>query len=488
MRFNGCQQGFERPSSGQARLDSLNLTLAPPRLPPAQGLEQLVHVTLERMAHLEVVRLERLPVLQKVHLQQCPALHTVQVASTLSSLQELHLLHCGALRALQAIQPRPRGPHVDTLLPPPSLLPALTALVIRACDSAFDVADLGAMPALLHLDVAQCTTLVTLLAPGFHSHVPALQHLHVYSCPALAAMPALCMLSCLQRLEVGFCGRLQRLVVRQCSRTLTRLELCCAGSAGAQLDGLERLVRLRRLQLDRSLGLQQLHCIGSMPHLEHLEVNAEGASQPWHLSLAPLTALTSLQLRGFARAALAGLRGLSRLRHADLSGVADLQPDDLCELSGLSHLTALRLEDTRAIDRLPDAISSVLGGLQLLYVSDCYALARLPRALGLAARPQSVKISGAALREVPAALLLAYHGVNMEGDSGRITALRCRGARPALPTAAGSASAALRAPLTGSFELGPGRMEAEDCEDAHGMLALAHACSVTRLELQSCGA
>ncbi|XP_068343536.1 putative disease resistance protein RGA3 [Pyrus communis] len=200
--------------------------------------------------------LEYCPSLETVEIEDCGNLESFQISPS-QSLQVLRIKDCPKLRctSIQSL-PSLRDLVIErctTLEGDLSLngCTSLRELRIKDCDGFTSIlSGLHSCTSLRKLDIGKCRNLRTLSGHGLQTPV-SLEHMEIWDCPNLEAIPSLDNLTSLTELSVYFCDNLISLADHNVSslQSLSRLELYKCGKLQYLPKGLHSLSRLEKLSL-----------------------------------------------------------------------------------------------------------------------------------------------------------------------------------------------------------------------------------------------
>ncbi|XP_048422980.1 putative disease resistance protein RGA1 [Pyrus x bretschneideri] len=387
--------------------------------------------------------LEYCPSLETVNIEDCGNLESFQISPS-QSLQVLRIEGCPKLRCT-SIQSLPSLRDLvikrcTTLEGDLSLngCTSLRELRIEDCDGFTSIlSGLHSCTSLRKLDISKCRNLRTLSGHGLQTPV-SLEHMAIWNCPNLEAIPSLDNLtsltylwirrcdglislpsglaSCtsLTHLSVHICHNLQaipsldnltsltELIIEKCTTgdlslngctSLRELKIQDCNGFTSILSGLHSCTSLRTLDISKCRNLRTLsgHGLQTPVYLEHMELwdcpNLEAIP-----SLDNLTSLTELNIErcnGLIRLP-SGLAYCTSLTLLDVSFCCNLEA--IPSLDNLTSLTALSVSFCDNLISLADHNVSSLQSLSSLDLSYCGKLQYLPKGLHSLSRLEKMEI------------------------------------------------------------------------------------------------
>ncbi|XP_042513740.1 putative disease resistance protein RGA3 [Macadamia integrifolia] len=262
-------------------------------------------------------------------------------------------------------------------------LTSLRKLKIERLERLVSLPDCPAPATLDELHIEDCPSLVT-LPDYFFENLKSLSKFEILACGELTSLPeGIQHLISLKWLYIDKCPGLTTLPHGMGNLALLQvLEIRNCSNLSSLPEGIQQLTALEMLRIDNCLGLKTLpQGLGSLSSLEKLEI--------WdcsNLSLLPegiqcLTALKVLSIRGCndlhtLPEGLGSLTLLKELHIGDFPNLSSLP-------KGIQHLTALRtlgILNCPCLKTLPDGLGS-LSSLQKLEIQDCSTLSSMPEGI-----------------------------------------------------------------------------------------------------------
>uniref|UniRef100_A0A6N2MM48 NB-ARC domain-containing protein n=1 Tax=Salix viminalis TaxID=40686 RepID=A0A6N2MM48_SALVM len=349
-----------------------------------------------------------MPQLQQLRIHNCPLLRALPDYVLAASLQELRLIDCGNLEVLP---PLGRLPNLERL--------DLMNVGVRRLDAGFlgieevenaninegEIARVTAFPKLKTLEISNLFKLEEW--DGIERRVgeedatttsifimPQLQHLHIYSCPLLRALPDYVLAASLQELRLIHCGNLEVLPPLGRLPNLESLKLMNVGvrRLDAGFVGIEEVenANINEGEIGKVTAFPKLKRleIGCLPELEEWDgierrVGEEDATTTSIFIIMPqlqhLEIKTCPLLRALPEYVLAAsLQDLSELEEWDgierRVGEEDATTTSIFII--MPQLQGLMIANCPLLRALPDYV--LAASLQHLQLSDCGNLEVLP--------------------------------------------------------------------------------------------------------------
>ncbi|WP_016910562.1 leucine-rich repeat domain-containing protein [Streptomyces xiaopingdaonensis] len=349
------------------------------RLSRCASLVGLRHLTMLRRLELrskkvtDITEIGALTGLTDLDLEGCSKIEDAAPLSALAGLVHLNLVQCRFVTDTKALLPLHRLRTLDLSLSGAtsvegfgSAFPALETLNLAGCRGLQSVEGLSGLRQLTRLDLAR-TPIADLAGLG---DLPSVTHLDVTKCTQLRSLHGVEGMTELHRLEMTECSRLETLSGLGAHPHLNLLWIRGCTSL-RNLEGLAPLTGLKLLHVERCHRLTTLAGIGTRS-LERLSLSTCDALQDF----SELSALTSVdfltlnqlpevddlapldvvpRLKHLSLGRLPGLTGLESLGdHAELHRIDVGVCDNLRSLGTLTDLPALRTLRLKSLPSLTD--------------------------------------------------------------------------------------------------------------------------------------
>ncbi|XP_059069875.1 protein SUPPRESSOR OF npr1-1, CONSTITUTIVE 1-like [Cryptomeria japonica] len=326
-------------------------------------LSCLKRITIRTCERLQTIQgIDDFHALESLHLFDCPELEKLPFSTCQTCLAKVSIVRCGRLQNI--ILP---AKLVELEIEECRELRTVTAICDTSdCLELQDLSSVARLSCLKRITIRTCERLQTIQGiDDFH----ALESLHLFDCPELEKLPFSTCQTCLAKVSIVRCGRLQNITL---PAKLVELEIleCC----------LKRITIRTCEKLQTTQGIDDFHALESLhlfdcPELEELAFST-CQSCPAKISIVKCGKLQSITLPAklveLEREKCRELRTVTAI--CDTSDCLELQDlSSVARLSCLKRITIWTCERLQTIQGIDD-----FHALESLHLFDCPELEKLP--------------------------------------------------------------------------------------------------------------